>query len=497
MKRTACVLMAACAMLLPCFAGCGGKLNETVPEGTQVTLTIEKEKNNRTVFGIGGETDPHFFTHGVGTGGVNAGGAWECRAEDWEIIEGYMADMKVKRVRMMLLPTWYLGTEAETNAGVYHYDTEEMKSLYRYLDTATELGINVNITLWGCLGYMREPGSHWIGIPLEQYRQSFITSFADCMKYLLEEKGYDCIKEVTLYNEPNTLYYGALACEEYCDLCVMMHETFKVKGIRDKVLFNLSDDAREHTWLAQTLNNLEGIIDVCNSHVYVYGDTYNAETGESNRDQSNEDMCYRLSNYNMNNFVQHAIEADVPHMWGEFGTVNGNDMYSPSRGLDLVRISMNAFNMGSVGMSLWTLFDTPYNPTEAANGTWARWGLWGFADEGYRCRPSYYAYSLMTRFIGTGDKIFPLKSDDGKIVGVAFKGGKKWSYFVVNNGDEDKKVAFLNLDGAPEMLDRYVYDEKNIPTDNKVIGANGRIEADGRVIADTVKARSIAVYTDK
>lgn len=65
MKKTAAVIMAAC-MLLPVVAGCGSNLNVTVPQDTQVTLTIEKEKDNRTVFGIGGETDPHFFTYGVG-----------------------------------------------------------------------------------------------------------------------------------------------------------------------------------------------------------------------------------------------------------------------------------------------------------------------------------------------------------------------------------------------------------------------------------------------
>lgn len=496
MKKIVAAALAAC-MLLPCVAGCGNHLNTAVPEDTDVTFTIAKENGNRTVFGIGAEADPHFFRYGVGTSGTNENGAWECKEEDWQIIKQRFSDMNMKRLRMMLLPNWYLGTEAETNAGVYHYDTPSMQSLYRYLDTAQELDINVNITVWGVDNYMREPSDFWVGIPKEEYRQSFVDSFADCIKYLLEEKGYDCIKEVTLFNEPNTIYYGARACDEYCDLCVMMHESFQAKGIRNKVLFNLSDDAREHTWLAKTLINLEGIIDVCNSHVYVYGDTYNAETGESERDMSNEDICYNLPSYNMNNFVQHAIEAGVPHMWGEFGTVNGNDSFAPSRGIDLVRISLNAFNMGSVGMSHWTSFSLPYNPVEAANGTWARYGFWGFADEGYECRPCYYAYSLLTRFAETGDKIFPLKSADGNIVGVAFKNGKEWSYFVVNNGDENKKVSFLNMDGAPETLKRYVYDEKNVPTDNKVIGSNGEISADGRVLSDTVKARSIAVYSNK
>ena len=67
----------------------------------------------------------------------------------------------------------------------------------------------------------------------------------------------------------------------------------------------------------------------------------------------------------------------------------------------------------------------------------------------------------------------------------------------MNNGETDKKVAFVNYDSYPESLNRYVYEEAAVPTDNKVIGSNGTMTADGRVLSDVVPARSFAVYTDK
>lgn len=492
----------ALGFTLGCAAACGGdNLNTAVPEDTDVTLTVEKENGNAKVFGIGTELDPHFFSQNVGLKDEVAG--WECKEEDWDLFEERMEEMNLKRIRVMLLPHWFVTTEANTLDGIYDWNSDCMQSLYRVLDSAKKFSMKVNITMWGCDTFMQEPGTGWVGIPKVEYEEMFVNCFADCIKYLIEEKGYDCIKEVTLYNEPNSGYTGFSGNDEYCDLCKKMHSAFQEKQIREKVLFNLSDDARDYVWLGKTLENLQGIIDVSNSHSYTYGDTYDAETDSTLRDMSNEDICYNLNKYNLNNFKEFSQGYGVPHMWGEFGTKNGVgshqtlDTYTPDRGIDISRIVLNFFNMGSVGASYWVLYSQYYNRSDFANHYIMDMGLWGFADEGYECRPVYYAYSMITRFIEEGDTIFPLTSADGKIVGTAFRNGEKWSYCVVNNGDEDKKVSFVNMDGAPATLNRYVYDEKNVPTDNKVIGSSGEVSADGRVLSDTVKARSFAIYTNK
>ena len=66
------------------------------------------------------------------------------------------------------------------------------------------------------------------------------------------------------------------------------------------------------------------------------------------RDMSNQEICYDLPHYNLNEWKQWADEyPNVPHIWGEFGTCNGAgshqtfDKYTPERGLEIARIALN------------------------------------------------------------------------------------------------------------------------------------------------------------
>lgn len=489
-------------------AGCSDHSEDAtgnIPEDADVVLEIEKDSSGKTVYAVGAELDPHFFSQNVGLSGVNNGTAWECKESDWNLVESRIADMNLKRIRCMLLPSWYVISAENVRQGVYNWDSKEMNSFYKTLDTAKKFGMTVNVTFWGCnVGFMRDESSQWVTPPNAKSEQECVDSFADCIKYLIESKGYDCIKEVTLFNEPNSIYGGtvASACKRYCDLCEKLDEAFRKKGIRDKVLFNLSDDARDCAWLAITLQNLEGIIDIANSHTYSFGDACN-EKGEVIARMSNKDICYDLPNYNLNAYKEFVSEYDVPHMWGEFGTLNGldshstMDKYTARRGLDVARIALNMFNMGSVGVSYWGLFCQYYASSDFASGKIMDMGLWGFADEGYKCRPVYYSYSMMTRFIEQGDSIYPLYSEDDNIVAVAFGKNDKWSYCVVNNAEESKKIAFVNRAGKPTELKRYVYEESNVPEDNEVISSNGIVNADERVLADEVPSFSFVIYTNK
>lgn len=483
--------------------------NVTPPADTDVVLTINKEDGNEAVFGVGTELDPHFFSQNVGLTDITNGNQWICKEEDWAIVEERVEAMNLKRIRVMLQPGWYVINETNTEEGIYDWDTECMQSLYKVLDLAQKNEMKVNITMWGVdtgtAGFMRIAGaSDWVTTPAPEYEELFVSCFADCIKYLIEEKNYSCIREVTLFNEPNAIYKGNKANEEYCALCMKMHNAFEEKGVRDDVLFNLSDDARDAVWMAKTLMNLEGIIDVANSHTYSLGDTFNQETQESMRDMTNQEICYDLPSYNLNEWKQWTDEyPNIPHIWGEFGTCNSAgshktfDKYTPERGLEIARIALNMFNMGSQGMSYWVLFSQYYSRSDFNTHNIMDMGLWGFADEGYRCRPMYYSYSMITRFVEESDVIFPIKSSDENIVAVAFRQGDQWSYCVVNNGDDAKKVSFVNMDSFPGELTRYVYDEANVPTDNQVIGASGEVTADGRVITDTVEGRTFVIYTNK
>ena len=103
---------------------------------------------------------------------------------------------------------------------------------------------------------------------------------------------------------------------------------------------------------------------------------------------------------------------------------------------------------------------------------------------------------MLTRFVRAGMEIYPVQTDDPNLVAVGFKSGEDWTYLVVNDSEtESKKISFLNNARFPGAMKRYVYDQNNVPTDNKVIASNGTVTPDGRVLTDTLAPLTFTVYT--
>ena len=201
----------------------------------------------------------------------------------------------------------------------------------------------------------------------------------------------------------------------------------------------------------------------------------------------------------LKNYVEAADEYGVPHVYGEFGTntyTGTSNWKEPRRGLQIARIAANMFQSGSCGMSYWMLYCYYWYWLEQGHGNDNAMGLWGNADENYSCYPVYYAYSMLTRFVRAGMEIYPVQTDDPNLVAVGFKSGEDWTYLVVNDSEtESKKISFLNNARFPGAMKRYVYDQNNVPTDNKVIASNGTVTPDGRVLTDTLAPLTFTVYT--
>lgn len=511
-----CVILAGMSVLS--FAACGKENPNGDPNANRIIPSGHKELNigvpdaaTKTVIGLGTEADPHFFSQNVGLAGVRQVGGqsvqWTAKAEDWDdIFVQRMKDMRLERMRTMLLPSWYVSQQSYYPDN-YQWESENMKSLYRQLETCQELGISVNITMWGvdwsnCLWLSEDSPQSWCVPPKQEREQDFCNAFADCIKYLIETKGFTCVNEVTLFNEPNSIYnvqYGSVNGNKYyVQLVKKLHEAFKAKGIRDKVVFNMSDDACDPVWLGKTLAALCGedgtseYMELCNSHTYDFGQT-----------QTNSTMLEGLPGRSMKAYRDIFSNYKIPHIWGEFGT-NTNigshvqtDNLSPSRGIDIARIALNSFNSDVQGMSYWVLFSQYYNRSDFQSNYIMNMGLWGFADEGYECRPVYYAYSMLTRFIRSGSQIFKINANDEQLVAAAFRTADgKWSYLAANADTVSRKISFLNETKFPSSLKKYVYNESAVPDDNRVIASSETVAANGRVLSDTVGPRSFVVYSE-
>ena len=500
MKARILPLLLALLLSVCALAGCGGEgdkygdpnANREVPSDS-VKLELERESNGKSVQMVGTELDPHFLTGNVGRTMTSQadGSTVTVKESDWnDYILPRMREMKLGYIRTMLFPSWWAKEETCYTNRAYTWDSANMEDLYLVLDAAQELGMEVCLTVWywDC-DYARDEG--WTLPQKGEGDRVFAEVFADCVDYLINTRGYTCVRYITPVNEPNSVfgehYSPVQAIEAYVSMCTELDRVFREKGIREKVKFSLSDDARSSSWLYQTCELLQGVYDVVNSHTYDFG------AADSNQQIVNQ------GTYCLKNYVEAADEYGVPHVYGEFGT----DIYSgtsnwkePSRGLQIARIAANMFQSGSCGMSYWMLYCYYWYWLEQGHGNDNAMGLWGNADENYSCYPVYYAYSMLTRFVRAGMEIYPVQTDDPNLVAVGFKSGEDWTYLVVNDSEtESKKISFLNNARFPGAMKRYVYDQNNVPTDNKVIASNGTVTPDGRVLTDTLAPLTFTVYT--
>ncbi len=473
--------------------------NRTIPTG-HTELTIEKTGNGNKLINFGAQLDPFFTLSGYNEGrsGTGASGTWRVDKNDWEtVVVPRIREMQLPRIRMMLMPGWFAPEEQCYTQKDYVWDSAFMQSVYDVLDTAQENKIEVNVTVWGTDGrapWLLEEGSApttWLGYIADDRWDDFGGVCADAFRYLIEEKGYTCIKEATLFNEPTQdfLRLGRVqGFANYVSICKEFDSALKTVGVRDKIKLVLSDDTQDSVWLGATLSELEGVYDGVSSHSYSYGKEY-----------TNDNIQNTLNTYALKYFRQ-AMEGyeHVPHIWDEFGLNTGLDTHTVSdadtaqRGFEIARVALNMLYAGSSGVSYWTLFNQYYDEGNRIMNM----GLWRYADDGYDCNPVYYSYSMFTRFCKKDMEIFPIKSDDGDLMGIALKAKDgNWTYLLTNSAAEEKKVSFVNNTKFPTTMSKYVYDENNVPTDNKVIGSSGKVTADGRVLSDTVGARCFVLYT--
>ncbi|MDR2687074.1 MAG: hypothetical protein LBB75_04920, partial [Oscillospiraceae bacterium] len=126
--------------------------------GNNPVLTVNKEKNSAALSGFGVEWDPMFF---------RAFNARYVDEEDWALICRRAGELGVQKARIMVLAGWIEpandnGDPAVTDLSNFTFGGVDFASLLRELDACEELGIEVNLTVWGadhaCTPWLSYPG---------------------------------------------------------------------------------------------------------------------------------------------------------------------------------------------------------------------------------------------------------------------------------------------------------------------------------------------------
>lgn len=469
------ILWFMCLLLLNTIVSC--------KQRKEYTNVIINESTGIRLESMGAEMDPHFFSQNLSR---NDGS----RESDWQFVKDRVKAMELQKFRVMALPQWYEPVNDNqdphaTDLSKFTFDSQEMQSLYKVLDLAQEQKMDVCIVVWGCpvnvslldpkYGHVKkcfmadqQKESVWITGPTDY--DEWAENFSTLIKYLIEDRKYTCVKEITPMNEPDG--GPLLTSTEYIKMAKVLDARFKKDGIREKVRFNLSDNTDIRTfYLMDCAENLADVADVFNSHTYLFGyDTPN-------------DTIYKWEKKN----VEIAAGAGKKHLVGEFGSnqcvgaTRQKDIDLYARGVLMTRLVLNFLNAGSAGVSYWSLIDQYYGK-DADYEQMQQLGLWKYIKEAYKTdstynrikkdyevRPQYYAYSLLTRFIKPGADIYPMNLNDDFAIGSAFKGiDGKWTY-VFANATDDPKFLSINNPLTEGYFDIYRYEEQNLPTDDQMI----------------------------
>ena len=163
---------------------------------------------------------------------------WDISDADWEKLFRRVEYMKLPFVRVMIDAFWYCQGFDDSGKPIYTWDTSYMKKLYKLLDWCEANNAVVMFGEWG------KPEGKDLALKTEDPVWTKI--IGDCMVYLLDEKGYTCIKYYNLINEPHG-WWTYITFDQWKTAINNLHTEFVKRGIRDQVMI-ASPDASRWCW---------------------------------------------------------------------------------------------------------------------------------------------------------------------------------------------------------------------------------------------------------
>ena len=399
-------------------------------EQSQLTVTVDPGQIACEAFlGFGVEWD----SRGYSQAGVTD--------EDFALIAERVRWMRLPVARIMMQTKWcYRGEDR------FDWDNPEMEALYRHLDLCETIGTTVLLTDWGCEPeWLRAPDIQDVADP------RYADAIGTYMDYLVNERGYTCIKYFILVNEPN---YEVRDWERWKQGVQNVHAEFLRRGLDSIVNIAGSDHSNDDRWHEMAVDQLQHVLGAYDVHHYA--------NDAQVRPGRLYDYFQRAWSYALEKDPQAARK---PFIVGEAG-MNDNaqhprgnsDIGTFAYGVFMVDYAVQAANAGSSAALAWMLCDNSHP------GFF--WGLWSNKADGHQPRPWFYPWSLLCRLIRPGSVVYlvPQPSENVRVL-VAQTSREGWVLCVVNRGMESVSLSLRVPMAGKVAMAQYVYSEGQMETD--------------------------------
>jgi len=448
-----------------------GKEETALAQGKQAAATVRVDGANvRHVdfLGVGVNVIP------VALMANNAANGYQ--AAHWEVDLRRILSLRPKVARVWFQVDWM-----EPVKGVYDWERPQMQAFRAYMDAFREAGTEIELNFgwkvgrgiqkWfsieGCEGRISAPRD------LEAYA----ASCSAALRELIDRRGYDNIKYIAFYNEPNGHWdFDAPGDprEYYAKLLKTVHERLVADGLRERVRIWGPEEV-DMTWTLYMKDHADAWIDEYTFHIY--GGSY-------------EDLGDQIAK-------RRDYVAPKPVGMTEFGWPHAEESGWDAGYANYV---IQAANEGLHSALIWQLNGVRCEDPDEGVNTNGVFTLWDSVSDSLAPNRSFYIASLLMRYIPPHSEVLATSVSAPDVRASAFRSAKGDVTVVVECKDGARGVA-LEFAGAPVegTFYKYVYTDGIAPEDNALLPpCAGRFAADGGGFADEAAAGpgyAVAVYT--
>jgi hypothetical protein len=371
--------------------------------------------------------------------------------EDWNTLFERVSFMRPQYMRIMVSRGWNYIVN-----GVYDPSKSDAV-LCRILDYCQKNGVTVQLGEWGHIG----------GSSVDAEWVDDATSF---LKYLVEDKGFNCIRYYTIVNEPNGSWStvdGSYSLWQTIVKAFYARMTAKgLSGVRimgpDVAVWSTSETG----WVTNAKRNLPDEVQAYDVHAY-----------------PTDVFVHSTDFLNLAKAYKAAIPSDRIIMLSEFGFKYGSNSangienaarisadgyaaddsqmmtYDSFYAVDVADATIQAMLAGCGGVVYWDLDDAMYNSDAMASKKLKKWGFWNIiGKEAYGrpededIRPWFYTASLLCRYFPSGSEIhnveLPVPVISGLRAVAGFKDGRV-TVAIANSSADTCSFSLRMEDGSP------------------------------------------------
>jgi len=175
--------------------------------------------------------------------------------QDYQVIEKRIRWMRLPVVRKAMLTRWALIAD-----GVFDFETQEMRDLYRQLDICQREGITVFLTDWGCeRSWNAAPGVQDVSDP------KYAKAIGTYLDHLINKRGYTSIKYLIVVNEPN---FETRDFEDWKTALQNVRAELASRHLDRAVTLAGPDHSYAEGWLYRSVDQLAGALGAYEVHRY-------------------------------------------------------------------------------------------------------------------------------------------------------------------------------------------------------------------------------------